>query len=254
MKIQYASDLHLEFADNWRYLKSNPLSVTGDILLLAGDIGYLGDDNYSKHPFWDWASENYKHVISCPGNHEFYKFYDIATLNNGFSLEIRHNVHCYYNSVVHIEDIDIIVSTLWSEIPLNEAYYTEQVISDFRRIMYDCELLTFAEFNQEHRRCLDFIKKAAVESESKHKIVLTHHVPSFMMQCPKFADSHTNGAFIVELKDYIEQGKIDFWIFGHSHYNIDKVIGHTTCLSNQLGYVFHDEHKTFNHGKYFNIE
>ena len=56
MKIQYASDLHLEFADNWRYLKENPLQVTGDILVLAGDIGYLGDENYSKHPFWDWAS------------------------------------------------------------------------------------------------------------------------------------------------------------------------------------------------------
>lgn len=76
MKIQYASDLHLEFADNWRYLKAHPLEVTGDILLLAGDIGYLGDDNYSKHPFWDWASENYKEVHCCMGNHEFYKYYD----------------------------------------------------------------------------------------------------------------------------------------------------------------------------------
>ena len=68
MKIQYASDLHLEFADNWRYLKAHPLEVTGDILRLAGDIGYLGDDNYSKHPFWDWASENYKEVHCCMGN------------------------------------------------------------------------------------------------------------------------------------------------------------------------------------------
>lgn len=53
MRIQYASDIHLEFADNWRYLKDNPLQVTGDILILAGDIGYLGDDNYIRHPFWD---------------------------------------------------------------------------------------------------------------------------------------------------------------------------------------------------------
>lgn len=68
MKIQYASDLHLEFADNWRFLKENPLQVTGDILVLAGDIGYLGDENYSKHPFWDWASENYQQVIACMGN------------------------------------------------------------------------------------------------------------------------------------------------------------------------------------------
>ena len=43
MKIQYASDLHLEFSDNWSYLKKNPIKVVGDILVLARDIGYLGD-------------------------------------------------------------------------------------------------------------------------------------------------------------------------------------------------------------------
>lgn len=253
MKIQYASDFHLEFADNWRYLKNNPLKVTGDVLVLAGDIGYLGDDNYTKHPFWDWASANYQQVICCMGNHEFYKYYDIASLNEGFSLEIRHNVHSYYNAVVSIGDIDFIISTLWSNIPLREAYYTEQVVSDFRRILHNGDLLSFADFNREHERCLNFIKKAVAESNAKCKIVVSHHVPSFQMLCPKFKGSLVNGAFTVELEDYIKDSGIDFWIFGHSHYNVDKVIGLTLCVSNQLGYVFHNEHESFDAGKYIQI-
>lgn len=251
MKIQFASDLHLEFADNWRYLKENPLQVTGDILVLAGDIGYLGDDNYTKHPFWNWASENYKQVVACMGNHEFYKYYDIATLNNGYCLEIRPNVHSYYNAVVSIEDVDFIISTLWAKIPLKNAYYIERAITDFRRILYNGDILTFADFNTEHERCLSFIKESVANSEAKHKIVVTHHVPSFRMLCPKYQGSPVNGAFTVELEDYIEQSNIEYWIYGHSHYNVDVTISKTHCVSNQLGYVFHNEHQTFDHGKKF---
>ena len=59
MKIQYSPDLHLEFSDNSRYLGDNPLKPVGEILILAGDIGYLNDDNFSKHPFWDYVSDNF---------------------------------------------------------------------------------------------------------------------------------------------------------------------------------------------------
>lgn len=187
------------------------------------------------------------------GNHEFYKYYDIANLHDGFCVEIRKNVHSYYNSVVSMDGVDIIISTLWSSIALENSYYTEQVVSDFRRIMYKGELLTFSEFNNEHRCCLEFIKSAVVGSTAQKRIVVTHHVPSFLMQCPKFTGSKANGAFTVELKDYIEQSNIDYWIYGHSHYNVDVKIGNTWCVSNQLGYVFHDEHLNFDSGKTISI-
>ena len=246
MKIQYASDLHLEFHENSQYLKENSLEVVGDILVLAGDIGYLGDDNYSKHPFWDWASENYRQVIVAMGNHEFYKGYDVATLPDGFDLEIRPNVHAYYNKVINIDGVDIIVSTLWAHIHPADEYYTERSVSDFYRIRYKGHRFNADNFNAEHQRCLSFIKDAVAKSAARAKVVVTHHVPSFALSSKDFVGSPINGAFTVELGNYIAASGIDYWIYGHSHRNIQATIGTTRCLSNQLGYVSHREHQTFN--------
>ena len=254
MKIQYASDLHLEFADNWRILKQEePMNVRGDILVLAGDIGYLGDDNYQTHPFWDWASKNYQQVIVALGNHEFYKFYNLASMHDGLIGEIRPNIHYYYNAIVHIQDIDIFVSTLWANIALEDAYITEQSVTDFRRILYCEDILTFADFNREHKRCLEFVKQSVADSMAKHIIVVTHHVPSFQLMSPEFLGSHINGAFTVELADYIATSGIDYWIYGHSHRNIDKTIGTTRCVCNQFGYAFHNEHLAFDRNKIIEI-
>jgi predicted phosphodiesterase len=254
MKIQYASDLHLEFRENWRELKrENPMNPKGDILVLAGDIGYLGDDNYSTHPFWNWASENYQQVIVALGNHEFYKFYDLSSLHDGLIGEIRPNVHFFYNTVVHIQEIDIIISTLWAYIALEDAYITEHSLTDFRRILYGEDILTFADFNREHKRCLGFIKQSVANSTAKLKIVVTHHVPSFQLMSPEFHGNRINGAFTVDLDDYIATSGIDYWIYGHSHRNIDKTIGTTHCVCNQFGYAFHNEHLTFDRNKIIEV-
>ena len=97
----------MEFAENWRYLKEHPLEKAGDILVLAGDIGYFGDENYSLHPFWNQVADQYEQVIVVPGNHEFYKY-----------------------------DVDMILSTLWAHIPLQDAFATESGVTDFHRIMF----------------------------------------------------------------------------------------------------------------------
>lgn len=253
MRIQYASDLHLEFHDNSKYLKDNPIIPVGDILILAGDIGYLNDDNYSKHPFWDWVSKSFNQVYVIIGNHELYKYTDLAKIPQGLIYSIRKNVNVYYNDVIHLDSVDIILSTLWAKIPLEEAYMTENCVSDFRRILFNDELLTWNNFNEEHEKCFTFIKDSVENSKAKNIVVVTHHVPSFQLASPDFRSSKVNGAFVVELEDYIKRSPISYWIYGHSHRNIDKKIGNTLCLSNQLGYVFHNEHLSFDVEKYIEV-
>lgn len=260
MKIQFVSDLHLEFPQNRSWLAKHPLEVTGDILLIAGDTAYLdlpdsGQDTYSRYSFWNWASEHYKQVIVCFGNHDFYGYYDLATIPDGYCKQIRLNIHAYYNSVVHLDDVDVFVSTLWSHIEPYNAYLTERGVSDFYRIKYNGHLLSSDDFNSEHERCLSFVKQAVAESKAKTKIVLTHHVPTQLCTAEEFRDSNINGAFTVELGDYIADSGIDYWIYGHSHRNIDAQICNTHVISNQLGYISHGEYLTngFDSGKCIEI-
>ena len=95
MKIQYMSDLHLEFADNSRYLKHNELPVTGEILVLAGDIFYLKDRVAPLTKFWKWASANYREVLIVPGNHEYYNNADVAECGSEWCWKFRDNVGYY---------------------------------------------------------------------------------------------------------------------------------------------------------------
>ena len=248
LKIQFVSDLHLEFNENRVWFEKHPLEVTGDILLIAGDSAYLdvpesGRDTYSQYAFWDWASNHYKQVIVCLGNHDFYGYYDLVTMPDGYCKEIRPNVHAYYNSIVHLPEADIIVSTLWSFIEPFNAYQTEKGVSDFYRILYNGHRLTADDFNEEHERCFDFIRKAVKESNAQTKIVLTHHVPTQLCTAEEFRESAINGAFTVELGDYIANSGINYWIYGHSHRNIEAQIGDTRILSNQLGYIAHAEYR-----------
>ena len=108
MKIQYASDIHLELSDNLRFIKSEPFEVTGDVLVFAGDTGYLRDRTLPNLRFWKWASANYREVLLVPGNHEFYGNGDVLAYGDSWSREILHNVHYYQNKVVRIDNVGVI--------------------------------------------------------------------------------------------------------------------------------------------------
>ena len=84
---------------------------------------------------WDWCSDNFKQTLVVPGNHEYYSGYDVRKLGGEFSLNVRDNVRYVNNKVVTIDEVDIILSTVWAHIRIEDAFMTEHSINDFRRII-----------------------------------------------------------------------------------------------------------------------
>lgn len=93
-----------------------------------------------------------------------------------------------------------------------------------------------------HETCIGFIWKSIEESTAAHIVVVTHHLPTLQVVAPYHRGSVLNSAFASEYGELIAGSRVDAWIYGHSHTNIDTMIGGIRIICNQMGYVFEDEH------------
>jgi predicted phosphohydrolase len=251
LRIQYCSDLHLEFEENRRYIASNQLRVNGDILILAGDIVPLHDE-FLNNPFFAYISKSYRQVFWVPGNHEYY-YRNISDFNISFNLKLHENINIVNNIEVQYEDIQFIFSTLWSEISEKNEKYIEQCVSDFECITKNDRKFKVSDFNKLHYESLDFLKQSTARTKNK-VVIVTHHVPSYFCNMPVHNNSPIKEAFSIDLTDYIEKSNANFWIYGHSHFNQRPLhIGKTIMLTNQLGYIQLNEQEGFKLNAYFSI-
>jgi len=253
MKIQYCSDLHLEFPENRKFLKRNPLSPVGDILLLAGDIVCFNELDKACE-FFDFVSDHYSATYWVPGNHEFYGS-DTSDKPGPLWENIRANVHLVNNQAVDLAGMKFIFSTLWSRISPPLEWDIQRSISDFSAITADGEKFTAKKFTMLHMESLAFLTNALRQAGNTPCVVVTHHVPTLMNYPPRFRNSPLTEAFAVELFDLIDDSGPDYWIYGHHHVNTPAFrIGRTTMLTNQLGYVHHQEHGSFRRDGMFGLE
>lgn len=251
MKIQYASDLHIEFPENWNYIKQNPLKPVGDILVLAGDIvPFVVMDKFKD--FFSYVSDHFESTYWIPGNHEYY-YSNLADRSGYFHEKISGNVHLLNNTIINNLGVDLIFSTLWSQISYTNQWTIERGMNDFHLIKYLGHRFTAEQYNQLHLESLSFLQQALGDKANK-SVVVSHHLPTFMNYPEKYKSSKLNEAFAVELFDFIEANGPDVWIYGHTHGNTEDLsIADSKIVTNQLGYVGSNEHKDFINDKYFEI-
>lgn len=247
MKIQYCSDLHLEFSANREFLLKHPVKPMADVLVLAGDVmPFAHLERYQD--FISYLSDHFETVFWIPGNHEYYKS-DIQQRIGTFEEKIRENVILLNNTVKSFGDVQLLFSSLWSAISPENAVMIEKALYDFKLIRKGDRLFNTVDFTNLFSENFDFLKQAVSVDTQFKKVVVTHHVPTMLHYPAQYKGSVVNQAFATELSDFIQESEIAYWIYGHHHYNSpDFTIGNTKLLTNQLGYVQKKEHLGFKNG------
>lgn len=248
MKIQYASDLHLEFRENTELLAAHPLPVVGDILVLAGDTHVFKGKAWERHPFFDWCADNFQETYLIPGNHEYYSGVELSERFDHWEYAVRPNVRYLNNRTVRTGNVELFFTTLWTIVPPEEMASVQMGLTDCYRIKFQGRPFNAGDYITLHRQCSDWLSEALDHAEATHKVVITHHQPTLRISDPRFKSSPINSAFAVDMDDYIKRRQPAYWIYGHTHYNGGNgfQIGKTVLLSNQLGYVRHNENASFN--------
>lgn len=224
--FQFVSDLHLEFR------KRLPvITRSADNLLLAGDIGDPSKMLYKK--FFQQVSSSFDRVFYVAGNHEYYSLNRTMKETKDLIREVMSslpNVHFLDNEYYDLPFVRIVGSTLWTNVGTDTP-----LINDNYRIFVDpTQQLSLEKTRQIHQESVSFLTKTINESPSP-VIVLTHHLPSYVMIHPNYKHSPYNPHFASSL-DHMFRPPVKAWVCGHSHGFKEETIHGIPCLLNAVGY------------------
>lgn len=232
MKIQFMSDLHLEFDEMRIPLKQAP------VLVLAGDITVGHRNN-------DWIVECarvFDQVIYINGNHEYYgqKYNKLRVEQREFYDDFD-NIQFLERDCFEYDGVNFIGATLWSKAdPLLGPF-----MSDFSRITMDHN--GYRKFSPgdawlEHDRAREYIKSAC--RQDVPNVVITHHTPSFQSQGDRYKGRYNQDiistGYCTNILDMFVDKNVHLWIHGHTHHCVDYVESGIRVVSNQRGYFGHE--------------
>lgn len=265
MRINYFSDLHLEFGG---LLLPD---TDADIVIAAGDIG-IGLQGL------DWLKMLKKPVVYVAGNHEFYSNDHQQTLNRLREESFGTHVYFLENQTATFQDVRFLGCTLWTDLfaegPL-KANAVSEILNDFRRIKVGSEPFDLQLFSRLHAESRAWLETELAKPFHGKTVVVTHHAPikkgwieptvahnplswlekELAQSCFSDAIKHEAAntdwnwddwdlstdikrlAYCNDLRSLFYGYDIDAWFYGHVHKPTDYHLAGTRILNNPRGYV-----------------
>lgn len=234
MKIQLASDLHLDMlgaARTWTLIEPDP---TADVLVLAGDIDGA---EAAVARFAKWPVP----VIYVPGNHEFYDW-DWQVIRTALQeVSEGTDFHVLDNGRVDLGGVRFLGCTLWTS--FNVRGRTRSTVMDTARAtMNDFYLIgnkagTFTPEDalKDHEASCKWLEQQLAVPFDGPTVVVTHHAPHPLSIHPRYAGEALNGAFASDLTPLMKH--VDLWLHGHVHDSFDYQVDQCRVVANPAGYA-----------------
>ena len=259
LRIQYASDLHLERIHKTPFQPI--LKPIAPVLALAGDIGR--PDRRSYEDFLHYCSRNWAAVFVIAGNHELYNSksadqwryllpYNMHTAEERLAMceEIADkfpNVQFLNRRRADYGGIAFLGTTLWTN--TRGVEHEAHRLNDYRMICAGLDTdgvprpLRVADTQDWHDIDRAWLKSeiAACEEAGQPAVVLTHHMPTFELVSPKYRDYGDLNRYFASACDDLIREPVRAWIAGHSHtgrtiHRPSTSSKSITCTLNPRGY------------------
>ena len=236
MRIQIASDLHLEHLE-WRFPNFRGVEPTdADLLVLAGDIAHGA---HALELFEEWPCP----VIFVPGNHEYYGS-SLAEVEDELieKAKLFPNITVLAPGVAEVDGVRFIGCTLWTDYSLFGEQCLELAMTacakftpDHRVIKVDGNTPFSPTFARElHLQQKEWLRMKLEEPFDGKFVVVTHHAPAPGSLHPQFAKDLVSAAFVSDLTDML--GVAVLHIHGHTHHSFDYSVRGTRVIANPMGY------------------
>jgi predicted phosphodiesterase len=234
MRLQIASDLHLEMLyrlPGYRVIEPAP---DADALILAGDIH---SHTHAIETFSDWPVP----VYYAHGNHEAYlsHYYGVTAeiARRAEAVGIRY----LERNAVELLKVRILGTCLWTDYALDgnapaAMREAQRCIRDHSVIRVgDGQDFTPAIARAEHTKSRAWLQQQLALPFDGKTVVVTHHGPHRNSVHPRYAGDLLNAAFVSDLTPLVEQA--DLWIHGHVHDSFDYMIDKCRVIANPRGYA-----------------